>query len=71
MGLHKVIKSPVSLRKKFYGLEFRFTKTLTWSFFKALPDPQKQADELMKQVEKDVEAALQNVSFLLNKHSFI
>lgn len=29
---------------------------------KVLPDPEKQADLLMSQVEKDVEAALQNVS---------
>ena len=32
---------------------------------KIFPDPQKQADLLMCQVEKDVEAALQNVSVYL------
>jgi len=32
---------------------------------KVLPDPQKQAGLLMCQVEKDVEAALQNVSVYL------
>lgn len=38
-----------------------------WSsvLLKVLPDPQKQAGLLMCQVEKDVEAALQNVSVYL------